>query len=109
MDAQSQFLYLTTTGWKTGNEHQIEIWFVCNDSNKRYYIMSEGGEKAHWVKNIDHDSKVSFRVDNKAFDGTARIIDQKKEQALAAVVSRLMSKKYGWDQGLIVELVPADS
>ena len=71
--------------------------------------MSEGGEKAHWVKNIRHNSKVSFRVDNKAFDGTARVVDQKKEPALAADVSRLMSSKYSWDQGLIVELAPADS
>ena len=100
---------MTTTGWKTRDKHQIEIWFVRNDSNKRYYIMSEGREKAHWVKNIRHNSKVSFRVDDKAFEGTARVVDQKKEPALAADVSGLMSSKYGWDQGLIVELVPADS
>lgn len=71
--------------------------------------MSEGGENANWVKNIMHYSKVSFRVDNKAFEGTARVVDRKKEPALAADVSRLMSNKYGWDQGLIVELVPTDS
>lgn len=71
--------------------------------------MSEGREKAHWVKNIMHNSKVSFRVEDKAFEGTARVVDQKKERTLAADVSVLMSKKYGWDQGLIVELVPADS
>ena len=36
--------------------------------------------------------------------GTARIIDQDKEPELKAGVSELMSTKYGWDDGLIVEL-----
>jgi hypothetical protein len=100
---------LTTTGWKSGNKHKIEIWFVYNINNKRHYIMSEGMEKAHWVKNITHDSKISFYVDKKAFEGKARVVDKNKEPALAAEVCELMTRKYNWDQGLIVELVPADS
>ena len=71
--------------------------------------MSEGREKAHWVKNIIHEAKVSFTVDNKAFEGTARVIDQKEEPNLVEEVSRLMSRKYGWDQGLVIELASAYS
>jgi len=48
-----QFLYLTTTGWKTGKQHRIEIWYVKN--NRKYYVMSELGKAAHWVRNISHD------------------------------------------------------
>jgi hypothetical protein len=33
---QSQFLYLTTIGWKTGKLHKIEIWFVEQDLE--YYV-----------------------------------------------------------------------
>lgn len=99
-----QFLYLTTTGWKTGNSHEIEIWFVQHSKN--YYIMSEGREQAHWVQNIQHNPTISFRVGSEAFKGTGRIVDHKKEPQLAAEVAKLMGAKYGWDQGLIVELAP---
>jgi len=36
----------------------------------------------------------------------ARIIDQDWEPKLAAEVSKLMSTKYRWDKGLIVEIIP---
>ena len=101
---QLQFLYLTTTGWKTGKQHKIEIWFV--EYNRRYYIMSERRNNAHWVQNIMHNSIVSFTIDHKIFQGTARIIDQNIESKLSTEVSTLMHAKYGWDEGLIIELLP---
>jgi deazaflavin-dependent oxidoreductase (nitroreductase family) len=101
---QLQFLYLTTVGWKTGKQHQIEIWFV--EYGERYYIISESLKHAHWVQNIIHESKVSFSVGDKTFDGTARIVDKGKESKLAAQVSKVMAEKYKWSQGLIIELTP---
>jgi deazaflavin-dependent oxidoreductase (nitroreductase family) len=99
---------LTTRGWKTGNHHRIEIWFV--EYNERYYIISERLDIAHWVQNIKHNPKVSFSIDNdNVFKGTARIVDQKKESELAGEVSKLMNTKYKWSQGLIVELTPMNS
>jgi hypothetical protein len=38
--------------------------------------------------------------------GTARMVDKEKEPKLAAEVSNLMSTKYGWNEGLIIELIP---
>jgi len=99
---QPQFLYLTTIGWKTGRQHKIEIWFV--EYNRKYYIMSEHLEHAHWVQNIIHDPRVLFTVSHETFEGTARLIDKVKDSKLAAEVSNLMSTKYGWNDGLIVEL-----
>jgi deazaflavin-dependent oxidoreductase (nitroreductase family) len=93
---------LTTKGWKTGKQHRIEIWFV--EHNGRYYIISERLEGAHWVQNIKHNPKVSFSINDKVWKGNARIIDQEKESALSAEVSKLMDSKYKWSQGLIVEL-----
>jgi hypothetical protein len=93
---------LTTVGWKSGKQHQIEIWFV--EYNKRYYVISESRRRAHWVQNIIHDSKVSFSVGEKRFNGSARIIDKGNEPKLAAEVSKLMTEKYKWNEGLIVEL-----
>ena len=104
MNQLPQFLYLTTIGWKTGKQHRIEIWFV-EHNNDRYYIISELHKHAHWVQNIMHNPRVSFTVNDKIFTGTARIVEKNKEPKLAAEVSNLMSIKYGWNEGLIVELV----
>ena len=102
----SQFLYLTTKGWKTGKLHKIEIWFVERD--KKYYVLSEHGKGAHWVQNILCDSKISFQVNNQAFNGYGRVIeDAATEKDLILRVSELMDKKYGWSGGLIVELSPS--
>jgi hypothetical protein len=83
-------------------KHKIEIWFV--EHKERYYIMSELQKKAHWVQNVTHNPRVSFTINDTIFIGTARIVEQDKESELPAEVSKLMSTKYGWNEGLIVEL-----
>ncbi len=104
LHSPSQFLYLTTKGWKTGKLHKIEIWFV--EQNKKYYIISERKKKAHWVQNILHDSKISFQVNNEIFNGNGRTIEVDEEKDLIIRISALMDAKYGWSEGLIVELCP---
>lgn len=99
----SQFLNLITMGWRSGEQHKIEIWFV--EYRGKYYVISERHEHAHWVQNIIHNPRISFAVNNNnKFEGTARLVDKDKDPELAAVVSRLMNAKYGWNEGLIVEL-----
>ncbi len=100
--SQLQFLYLTTKGWKTGKVHEIEIWFV--EQNKKYYVLSEHKKKAHWVQNIIHYPKISFQVDNQIFHGYGRVVEAAVEKDLIHRVSESMDKKYGWNDGLIVEL-----
>jgi deazaflavin-dependent oxidoreductase (nitroreductase family) len=95
---------LTTKGWKSGREHEIEIWFISYDD--KYYLISERKEKAHWVQNIMHNPTVLFTVHSKSFEGTARTVDKHDEPKLAEEVSSLMHAKYGWSNGLIVELIP---
>ena len=102
--SQPQFLYLTTSGWKTGWQHRIEIWFV--ELAGKYYIVSEHREHSHWVQNIIHDPQVSFSVGDRRFCGAARTIDAHREPVLANEVSKLMDTKYRWSRGLIVELTP---
>ena len=98
------FLYLTTKGWKTGKEHRIEIWFV--EHCGMFFLISEGGMNAHWVQNVTKDSGVSFRVGEKSYAGTARLVDATKEPKLASEVKALMESKYKWSDGLIVDLSP---
>ncbi|HEX3050424.1 MAG TPA: nitroreductase/quinone reductase family protein [Aggregatilineaceae bacterium] len=99
-----QFLYLTTKGWKSGEEHTVEIWFVEREG--QYYLVSENREQSHWVQNIEYYPAVTFRVGPETIPGTARVVDPQVEPELAAAVSDLMDKKYGWSEGLIVELAP---
>jgi hypothetical protein len=103
---EPQFIYVTTTGWKTGNPHEIEIWFVQHEAC--CYIVSEMRERAHWVQNIRRHPAITFRLDEKSYRGTGRVIDPTVEPELAQAVSDLMDAKYNWSNGLIVELCPAD-
>ena len=100
--SDSRFIYLTTKGWKTGQEHQIEISFVKH-ANK-YYVMSETMEKAHWVQNILHDHRVKFTLKDNTFNGTAKIINKTNDSKLELEILRLMNSKPV--SGLIVELNP---
>lgn len=100
-----QYLYLTTTGWKSGRAHEIEIWYVSHAG--RYYLVAETGERAHWVQNIRRNPAIRVRVGAVSFAGTGRVVDRAVEPELAAAVSALMDAKYEWSDGLIVELAPA--
>ena len=105
--SSSQFLYLTTKGRKTTRQNTIEIWFI--NYNKRYYILSEYKKASDWVQNIIVDPNVTFNVNNKTYKGYARIVvDKIKEPILAKTVSNLMFSKYGWNDGLIIELTSND-
>ena len=104
---QSQFLYLVTSGWNTGKEHRIEIWFV--EYNKRYYVISEHRERAHWVQNISNNPRITCSVCDRTFEGIARFVDPTNEPELTTKISALMHTKYKWHQGLIVEITPLNS
>ncbi len=99
-----EFLYLTTTGWKSGKPHEIEIWYV--NHRKCQYLVSGGGDEAHWVRNIQHNPRITFRILGQNYTGVGRAINKATEPELARVVAELMQKKYNWSDGLIVELCP---
>ena len=101
-----QFIYVTTTGRKSGLPREIEIWFVERDG--KFYIFAEHFYKANWVRNIQNDARVQARLGKQAFSATARILDEKKEAKLWRETQRLCREKYGWGEGLPVELTPDD-
>jgi deazaflavin-dependent oxidoreductase (nitroreductase family) len=104
-----RFLYLTTKGRVSGLPRTIEIWFVEHDG--RYYVVSGGRHAAQWVKNIAADSSVRFRIGTRDDGGdsraTAAIARIALEPLLAAAVASRMDAKYGWSNGLIVEIAPS--
>src|SRR3954470_21607033 len=98
------FLYLTTIGRRTGLPREIEIWFTERDG--RYYVIAEHRERAQWVRNICADPRVTIRIDDGRFAGSARLIDDEREPELARAIAALSEAKYGWGDGLIVEITP---
>ena len=86
---QEDYCYLTTTGRVTGNPHTIEIWFGLNDST--LYILSGGGDKSDWVKNLRKNPVVTVRIAKQTFNATARIVKDEAEQILAR---NLLADKY---------------
>lgn len=102
MSQEAQFLYLTTTGHKSGRPHEIEIWFVAHAGC--YYLVSEMRERSHWVQNIRKNASIRFRVEDRHYEGHGRVVIDADEPDLASAAKSLMDKKYGWSEGLLVEL-----
>jgi F420H(2)-dependent quinone reductase len=99
-----EFLYLTTIGWKSGQPHEIEIWFAACEGC--YYLCAEHRERTHWVQNVQHHPAVSFWVNGQAFEGQGHAVDPLAEPEKAKALIALFDQKYNWSDGLFVELRP---
>ena len=97
-------LQLTKTGWRRGRAHRVEIWFVQHAG--RYYLCSERGERAHWVQNIRRRPEVSITMAGRTLTGRGRALAAVDDAALIAAVRHAFEAKYGWGDGLIVEIAP---
>lgn len=89
--AAEEYCYLTTTGRVTGRPHEIEIWFALVPESRTLYMLSGGGDRADWVKNLRHDPRVTVRLDGETFFGRAREPTNDEEDDLAR---RLLVEKY---------------
>jgi deazaflavin-dependent oxidoreductase (nitroreductase family) len=98
------YLYLTTIGRVTGQAREIEIWFT--ERGGHFYLVAER-ESANWVRNIQSQPQVKVRVGEAEFNAIARVVRNDREPQIAATVKALFDAKYGWSEGLIVELTPA--
>ena len=89
--AEEYFCYLTTTGRVTGRPHEIEIWFSLVPETRALYMLSGGGDRSDWVKNLLRDPKVTVRIADGHFAGLARGARDAEEDGLAR---RLLVEKY---------------
>ena len=87
--AGEQYCYLTTTGRASGEPREIEIWFGLKGST--VYLLSGGGDRSNWVRNLLADPAVTVRIADQSSRGRARIVDPGDEDALAR---RLVVDKY---------------
>jgi deazaflavin-dependent oxidoreductase (nitroreductase family) len=96
------YLYLTTTGRRSGQPREIEIWFT--EHGGAHYLVAEHRERTQWVQNLLADPRVRWRVGDATFTGRARVVDAMADRALSATIQDLSTRKYGWGDGLVVEL-----
>lgn len=90
-----EYCYVTTTGRVSGRPHTIEIWFGVQDGT--LYLLSGGGDRSDWVKNLRAHPTVTVRIAEHTFTGQARIVGEAQEDALAR---RLLATKYqDWREG----------
>jgi deazaflavin-dependent oxidoreductase (nitroreductase family) len=89
------FCYVTTTGRRSGRPHTIEIWFGERDGT--LYLLSGGGDRSDWVKNMRKEPKVTVRIGDRERAGVARFVDDPGEESLAR---QLLAAKYQqWREG----------
>lgn len=89
------FCYVTTTGRRSGRPHTIEIWFGERDGT--VYLLSGGGDRSDWVRNIRKEPKVTVRLADRDRPGVARLVDDSAEESVAR---HLLAAKYqGWREG----------
>ena len=60
------------------------------------------------MQNLRALSVVTVRLGKRTFPARARVIDARAEPELARRVKAHSEKKYGWGDGLVVELTPAE-
>lgn len=86
------FCYITTTGRRTGNPHQVEIWFGAEAGSRTIYVLAGGRERADFVRNAMVQPRVTVRIGNREGGATARVVEAgTAEDALAR---RLLLAKY---------------
>ena len=105
--SDEQYLYLTTTGRVTGKLREIEIWFV--ESESKLYILAEHFHEAQWVRNIQRNPRVGVRVRGSEFDAIARVLDPEGDREAWRTAQQRARKKYGWGEGLPVEIAIEDA
>jgi deazaflavin-dependent oxidoreductase (nitroreductase family) len=83
------FCYLTTRGRSTGRPHEIEIWYAADGAT--LYLLSGGGDRSDWVRNLRADPAVTVRVGDMTHPATARVIEDAAEDRRART---LVFEKY---------------
>jgi deazaflavin-dependent oxidoreductase (nitroreductase family) len=87
--ADGDYCYLTTSGRVSGRPHTIEIWFGL--VGETLYMLSGGGERSDWVRNLRREPLVDVRLGERHVSGRARVLGAGEEDARARV---LLVEKY---------------
>lgn len=109
--ADEPYVYLTTTGRRSGRRHRIEIWFAVHDG--RIYLMSGGRDRSDWVRNIRANPNVTVELAGRSHDGIAKFIgaddpeDQLARELLVTKYARPGNELTDWGRNslpLVIDL-----
>jgi deazaflavin-dependent oxidoreductase (nitroreductase family) len=75
------FCYLTTRGRRSGQPHEIEIWFALDGGT--LYLLAGARDDSDWVRNLQADPAITVRVRDRTYTGTGRVIDEDDESERA--------------------------
>jgi deazaflavin-dependent oxidoreductase (nitroreductase family) len=90
------FCYLTTAGRITGRPHTIEFWFALEGQTA--YLLSGGGRRADWVRNLVRTPGVTLRIGDRTFSGLARLVaDPDEDERARALVQEKYQSGYRGD------------
>jgi len=94
--ADEQYCYLTTVGRVTGRPRRIEIWFAIDGD--ALYMLSGGGERSDWVKNLRREPAVKVEIGGSRFAGRARVVtDAGEDERARTLVHDKYASSYGGD------------
>jgi len=94
-----KFIYLTTTGRKTGKPHRVELWFAVADD---HIYLSHEGRETDWMRNIKKNPEVTFEIGGTKFTGNARYLQPDESEAVKAKLA-LYLKYYGKAEESIID------
>ena len=119
INPDAQYCYLTTTGRRSGEPREIEIWYGL--IGLTLYMLSgsgddEGRPKAHWARNIAADPRVTVRIEGETYGGTGRIVQRGTAEDAAAralIVPKYQGSSSGdltnWGRTALVVAVDLDA
>ena len=82
---------IVTVGRRTGDPHEIEIWFGVLDGTM--YLISGNGPTADWYRNMLAEPGVTVKLAGRECDGAARDVTDPDERRRCG---ELMGAKYVW-------------
>ncbi len=90
MTDEQPFYYLTTTGRRTHQPHEIEIWFARQ--GETVYLLSGGRVGSDWVRNLRREPRVTVHIGDVTHHALARALEPGTDED--ALARRLLLAKY---------------
>jgi deazaflavin-dependent oxidoreductase (nitroreductase family) len=84
--ARKQTVRLTHYGRKTGQPHDVTIWFATDG---QHIYLSTANVNRHWVRNVQKTPQVKLSIADEHFEGQARYLtDTAERNRVIALVKR---------------------
>ena len=89
------FCYLTTRGRRSGQPHEIEIWFALD--GRTLYFLAGARDGSDWVRNVMAEPAVSVRVRDRTYAGRGRVVAEgdESERARTLVFDKYQPRSSG--------------